>query len=192
MDFNSSHSTNRVDKATHSTTRRRILKTSAGVVAATSAFPVLSGTAAAHFPDQLVIDVKPGCTDNPLDVQNDDEVPVAVLSTEFVDGNGETVMFDPTERDVRYRFGAPDAVESGGGARPVHDGHCTDEGTLVLHFPVEDMDLDGGETTGKLFWERDETGEHGYAGTDEITVTTSSSDSANDLRFLRSRRLALF
>ncbi|MFC4987305.1 hypothetical protein [Saliphagus infecundisoli] len=177
---NSRSPTDRTEKSTHSSTRRRVLKTSAGVVAATGAVSVLTGTAAAHFPDQLVIDVKPGCTDNPLDVQNDGDIPVAVLSTEFVDENGETVTFDPTERAVRYRFGAPATVENGGGARPVHDGECTDEGTLVLQFPIEDMGFEGDETTGKLLWERDETGEHGYAGTDTITVSSQSNESVND------------
>lgn len=166
------HLTDRTDETNHSATRRRVLKTGAGALAAVSALPILSGTVAAHFPEQLVIDIKSGCADNPLSVQTSGVVPVAVLLTEFRDENGEAVTFDPTERDVRYRFGAPDVVEDGEGARSVHSGYDTDNGTLLLHFPMEETGFDGDETAGKLIWERDESGEHGYAGTDEITPTT--------------------
>lgn len=36
---------------------------------------------------------------------------------------------------------------------------------------MEETGFDGDETTGKLVWERDESGEHGYSGTDEVTIT---------------------
>lgn len=95
------------------------------------------------------------------------------MPTEFTDEDGETVRFDPTEEAVRYRFGAPAVVEDGG-ARPVHDGHDTD-GALVLHFPMEETGFDEDSTEGRLVWERDESGEHGYSGTDEVTVTGGGS-----------------
>ncbi len=160
------------------TTRRRVLKTGAGALAAAGAVPLLSGSAAAHFPDQLEIDVRPDCEKNTLDPHSRGVVPVAVMPTEFTDENGETVRFDPTEEAVRYRFGEPAVVEDGGGARPAHDGHDgsdTDGDALVLHFPMEETGFDEDSTEGRLIWERDESGEHGYSGTDEVTVTGGGS-----------------
>lgn len=162
--------------ATAKTTRRRILKTSVGAVATAGLLPLLSGSAAAHFPDQLEIDIKPNCDTNTLNPKSKGVIPVAVLSTEFTDEDGETVQFNPTENDVRYRFGAPDVVDDGGGARPAHSGHtqATDDGddtSLLLHFPMEETGFDSDTTEGKLIWERDESGEHGYSGTDTVTIT---------------------
>lgn len=173
MDDNSHLSTDRADD-TKSTTRRRLLKTGIGAVAAVGGIPVSSTRAAAHFPDRLEIDIEPGCEKNTIDPRTDDVVSVAVLPTEFADENGETVRFDPTEEAVRYRFGAPAAVEDGGGARPTHDGHETavgDDCALVLHFPLAETGFEADATEGTLVWERDESGEHGYAGTDDVTIT---------------------
>ncbi|KYH26059.1 hypothetical protein HAPAU_11500 [Halalkalicoccus paucihalophilus] len=155
------------------TTRRRVLKTGAGALAAVGAVPLLSGSAAAHFPDRLDIDIRPDCEENRINPRSRGVVPVAVMSTEFTDENGETVRFDPIEEAVRYRFGAPAVVEDGGGARPAHDGHdgSDTDGALVLHFPMEETGFDEDSTEGRLVWERDESGEHGYSGTDEVTVT---------------------
>lgn len=176
MDSNSQLSTDHADGTESTTTRRRILKTGAGAVATAGILPVISGTAAAHFPDQLEIDIKPGCSKNNLDARSSGLVPVSVLVTEFTNENGETVRFDPTENDVRYRFGAPAEVEDGGGARSAHCGHAQNEDgdghtALVLHFPMEETGFDGDTTEGKLVWERDESGEHGYSGTDDVTIT---------------------
>lgn len=176
MDSNSQLSAEDADSTGSTTTRRRILKTGVGAVATAGILPIVSGTAAAHFPDQLQIDIKPGCSRNNLDPERSGVVPVSVLVTEFTDENGETVRFDPTENDVRYRFGAPGVVEDGGGARPAHCGHAQNENedgntALLLHFPMEETGFDGDTTEGKLIWERDESGEHGYAGTDDVTIT---------------------
>lgn len=156
------------------TTRRGFLKTGLGVAATAVAVPMLAGRASAHFPDRLAIDIKPDCDENTLNPDCHGVVPVAVLYTEFENEKGETVVFDPTERAMRYRFGAPDAVESGGGARPVHDGHVEDvngdgHDDLVLHFPMEETGFDGDESVGTLLWER-EGGEHGYSGTDNVKI----------------------
>lgn len=158
------------------TTRRRILKTGVGAVATVGVLPLLSGSAAAHFPDQLEIDIKPNCDTNTLNPKSNGVIPVAVLPTEFTGEDGETVQFNPTENDVRYRFGAPDVVDDGGGARPAHNGHPqgndrTDDTSLLLHFPMEETGFDSDTTEGKLIWERDKSGEHGYSGTDEVTIT---------------------
>lgn len=153
-------------------TRRDVLKTGLGAAMGTIALPLISRRAAAHFPDELMIDIKPGCGRNPINPKSRGVIPVTVARTEF-EQDGSRVVFDPAERAVRYRFGAPDVVEQGGGARPVHGGHVVDgddHEILVLHFPTQDAGFDGDESLGKLLWERDENGEHGYAGTDHVTV----------------------
>ncbi|WP_174264867.1 hypothetical protein [Halalkalicoccus jeotgali] len=171
------HSQRSGEQTTRTTpTRRRVLKTGLGAIAAAGTVPLISGTAAAHFPDQLEIDIRPNCDINRLNTKSNSVVPVAVLPTEFTNEDGETEQFDPTENDVRYRFGAPSVVDEGDGARPAHDGHTQDndeheDTALVLHFPLEETGFDSDTTEGKLVWERDESGEHGYSGTDTVTVT---------------------
>ncbi len=133
---------------------------------------MLGGTAVAHFPTKLEIDVKPGSDSNAVNPRSRGVVPVAVLRTD---------EFDPTGEDVRYRFGAPEAVGSGGGARPVHEGHVEDvdgDGSddLVLHFPVRDAGFDGDESEAELRWERDESGEHGLAGRNQVRIVGCGRD----------------
>lgn len=154
--------------------RRRFLKVGASAAATAVAIPVISGTVAAHFPQTLDIDIKPGSDENPINPNSNGVIPVVVLYTEFEDDDGNTVVFDPTDRDVRYRFGAPDVVNDGGGARPAHNGHIRDvdgdgNDDLILHFSTQKTGFDGDEANGKLHWERDETGEHGLSGTDNVT-----------------------
>lgn len=84
---------------------------SAGVAATAVGVATLSGQVAAHFPAGLELDIKPGSEDNPINTNNHGVIPVAVLQTD---------EFDPTGADVRYRFGAPDVVSAGDGARPAH------------------------------------------------------------------------
>lgn len=150
--------------------RRSLLKTGIGAATSVTALAALGGTAAAHFPSGLEIDIKPGSEDNPIDPNSNGVVPVAVLQTE---------EFDPTAENVDYRFGAPDVVSNGGGARPAHGGHVEDvdgdgNDDLVLHFPTAETGFDGDEETGRLEWERGETGaEHGLSGTDDVTIVGS-------------------
>lgn len=70
---------------------------------------------AAHFPDELAINIKPRSDRNPIARNCRGVVPVAVCYTTFED-DGETIVFDLTDRAIRYRFGAPETVENGGGA----------------------------------------------------------------------------
>ena len=56
---------------------------------------------------------------------------------------------------------------------------------LVLDFPVDDMGLDGEEETGWLYWERDDTGEHGYAGVDSVRVYGTGTSNRELLDLLR-------
>ncbi|MFC7029251.1 hypothetical protein ACFQJ5_19485 [Halomicroarcula sp. GCM10025324] len=160
------------------TSRRRLLKGTAGVAATAVAIPTVSGLAAAHFPNELDIDVQPDNADNFIDVDEHDEVEVAVHPAEFLNGDGERETFDPTTETVRYRFGSRSTVDDGGGARPEGDGdvreldghHGESHEALVLTFPVDEMGFDGGEETAWLYWERDESGEHGYAGMDSVSI----------------------
>lgn len=155
------------------TTRRGVLKTGLGAAVGAVTLPLLSRRASAHFPDKLEIDIKPGCTRNPINPKSQGVIPVSVSRSEF-ERDGKHAVFDPTERAVRYRFGAPETVESGGGARPAHGGHVETRSNapdiLVLHFPMQETGFDGDESIGKLLWERDKSGKHGYSGTDQVTI----------------------
>ena len=159
------------------TTRRRLLKGTLGTAVTAAAVPSLSGVAAAHFPTELTIDIQPENAENFIDLSEHDTVTVAVEQSEVVNSDGDSETFDPTERAVRYRFGSRLALEDGGGARPADDGEIREpddaedgQASLVLTFPVDEMGLDGGEETAWLYWERDESGEHGYAGFDSVRV----------------------
>lgn len=169
-----------------STERRTILKTALGAAATVAAIPAVSMVASAHFPKELAIDIAPGSSQNKIDTGENAQVSVAVLHTEFEDEDGNQVVFDPTERAVRYRFGTHERLENGGGARPVGDGEVRDvdgdgDDDLVLTFPIAGTGFSGDETTGTLFWERDESGEHGLSGTDTITLPEDMAVSDIDI-----------
>lgn len=176
--------------------RRRFLKGTAGIGAAVVAVPALSGVAAAHFPAELDIDVQPGNEENFVDLDEHDHVSVAVHPSEFLNSDGERETFDPTERDVRYRLGARSALDDGEGARPSGDGEVTEttighgdhERTtevLTLTFPVERTGLERGDDTVWLYWERDDAGQHGYAGFDTVSVYGGTPSSRELQQFLR-------
>jgi hypothetical protein len=143
-----------------------------------AAVPSLSVVAAAHFPIEIAIDIQPENAENFIDLSEHETVTVAVRQSEFVTNDGNSETFDPTERAVRYRFGSRLALEDGEGARPVDDGEIREpdddaadgQSSLVLTFPVDEMGFDGGEETAWLYWERDESGDHGYAGFDSVRV----------------------
>lgn len=151
--------------------RRGVLRVSAGLAATAVGITTLSGQVAAHFPASLEIDIKSGSEENPINQNSNGVIPVAVLQTD---------EFDPMSEDVRYRFGAPDVVAEGGGARPAHDGHVEDvdgddRDDLVLHFPTDETGFDGDESEGRLEWERTEEGTHGLSGTDTVTIVGQGS-----------------
>lgn len=151
--------------STDHTDRRTVLKTAAGVVASTAAVTALSGSAAAHFPRDLDVDVTPGTEQNAINPRSDGVTTVAVLSNE---------SFDPTSEEIRYRFGPVDVVEAGGGATPVRhrERDVNDDGRedLVLQFRTDRAGVDGDESEAELRWDRDESREHGLSGRDEVTV----------------------
>ncbi|MHC3378678.1 hypothetical protein [Haloarcula sp. H-GB5] len=159
-------------------TRRRVIKGALGTAATAAAVPSLSSVAAAHFPVQLAIDIQPENAENFIDLSEHDTITVAVKQSEFVNSDGDSETFDPTERAVRYRFGSRLVLEDGEGARPVDGGEIREpdddaadgQASLVLTFPVDEMGFDGGEETAWLYWERDDSGDHGYAGFDSVRV----------------------
>lgn len=176
--------------------RRRLLKGTAGVAAGMAAVPALSGVAAAHFPVELDIDVQPGNEDNFIDLDEHDHVSVAVYPSQFLNSDGERETFDPTKRDVRYRFGSRSTLDDGAGVRPVGDGEATTTTTghgdqqqttevLTLTFPVGETGLNSGDDTVWLYWERGESGEHGYSGVDTLSVYGSNPSSKDLLELLR-------
>lgn len=171
-----------------SPTRRRLLRGTLGGVATVVTIPALSGVAAAHFPLRLDIDVQPENETNFIDLDEHESVSVAVHPTEFLNSDGERETFDPTAEAVRYRFGSRFALDDGAGARPTGDGEVieVDDGNgdshdaLVLTFPVGDTGLDGGEETAWLYWEREESGEHGYSGVDTVRIYGSGTADTED------------
>jgi len=176
--------------------RRRFVRGTIGAVGAVAAVPALSGVAAAHFPAELDIDVQPENEDNYIDLDADGNVPVAVLPTEFLNSDGERETFDPTEADVRYRFGSWSALSDGEGARPVDDGevttmesghgdHTHSHEALMLHFPAGESGLDSADDVAWVYWERDDSGEHGYAGFDSVTVVGGEPSSRDLIDLLR-------
>lgn len=158
------------------TTRRGVLRDTVGVAATLASLPLVSGLAAAHFPHDLSIDVQPQDEDSALDLDDDETVTVAVHPSTYLD-HDERATFDPAEAANRYRFGSNHTVADGEGARPEGDGELKEveghDGTheaLFLEFPLADAGFDGGEETAWLYWERDESGEHGLSGVDTVTV----------------------
>ncbi|WP_254521974.1 hypothetical protein [Natrinema caseinilyticum] len=146
--------------------RRRVLRAGSGLAATALGIAALGGQAAAHFPTDLEIEIHPGSDRAPIDPDGRGVVPVAVLRAD---------KFDPTGEPVRYRFGAPDVVRDGAGARPVCDGTACDvngdgRADLVLFFRADEAGFDGDESTARLEWDRTEDGQHGLAGTAPITI----------------------
>jgi len=143
--------------------RRTVLRTTAGLAAATTGLAAFAGSAAAHWEKELDIDVKPGNERNPINPRSRGVTTVAVLHNE---------AFDPTRADVRYRFGASDVVGDGGGARPVRhrvedvDGDGHDD--LVLVFRTAEAGFDHDDEVAELRWDRTEDRLHGLSGQDEI------------------------
>ena len=151
--------------------RRGFLRVSSGLAATAVGIATFGGQVAAHFPSELDIDIKPGSDDHRTNPNSNGVIPVAVL---------QTGQYDPTSEYVRYRFGAPNVIADGGGARPAHSGHVEDvngdgQDDLVLHSPTSETGIDGDESERRLEWERTEEGQHGLSGTDTVTVAGRQS-----------------
>lgn len=150
-------------------TRRTVLTTATGLAAASTGLAAFSGSAAAHWEDELDIDVEPGSDQGTTNPRSRGLTRVAVLTTE---------SFDPIEEDVRYRFGTPEAVENGSGATPIRH-HTEDvngdgDDDLVLFFRAAEADFDADDEEALLHWDRDESREHGLSGRDVAPIANRS------------------
>lgn len=93
------------------------------------------------------IDIKPGSSENPINLSSSGPIPVAILSPH------------PSHIDASsLRFGDTEDVKNGGGADPEHGGHIEDidnDGSddLLLHFPTQDAGFEGDEEKGKVLGE---------------------------------------
>ncbi|AHG01459.1 hypothetical protein HALLA_03460 (plasmid) [Halostagnicola larsenii XH-48] len=146
--------------------RRQAIRVGTGVATAAVGIAAFGGQAAAHFPTDLEIAVRPNCDIARIDLENRTLIPVAVFQTD---------EFDPVNEPVQYRFGEPDTVSDGEGARPVDDGFSVDlngdgRTDLLMFFPTAETDLDGDDSEARLEWERTEDGRHGLAGTASVTI----------------------
>ena len=161
--------------------RRRFLGGAVGTASAAIALPAIVGVAAAHFPAELDIDIQPNNEDNYIDFNEHDHISVAVLPSTFLNSEGKREIFDPTKQSTKYRFGSRSALDDGEGAHPagngkvtkIHSGHGDSAeavDAVALQFPIDSTGLDNGDDVAWLYWERDESGEHGYAGFDTVAV----------------------
>ncbi len=111
--------------------------------------------AALGIPTTLAVEIaiKPGENNNrPVNLRSESILPVAILHTGDFDSPG---LIDPET----VRFGAPETVEAGDGARPIHDGgHVDDVNDSGLedwhcHFRVEETGFQASDTEGTLVGE---------------------------------------
>ena len=143
--------------------RRDVVRSLGAAAGATAVVGGFAGSATAHFPPKLAVEVRPGVTPNRINPDSDGFTAVGVLATE---------EFDPAASPVRYRFGAPELVAEGRGPRSVHheardiDGDGRED--LLLQFPTDDAEL-GGEEVAELRWDRGRNRLHGLSGTDDVT-----------------------
>ncbi|MGH2711994.1 MAG: hypothetical protein ACRDH9_12430 [Actinomycetota bacterium] len=107
----------------------------------------------------VVINIKPGSFENPLNLKSNGVIPLAILTT-MAGEYGLPTDFDAlTVHATSVRFGPEGVVTAGGGASESHGlGHIedalerTDEKTrdgdldMVLHFRTQESELDGTET----------------------------------------------
>ena len=104
-------------------------------------------------PIPVEIVIKPGENDDrPINLRHESTIPVAILHTADFDS---PALIDPDT----VRFGAPETVDSGDGAVPIHvGGHVEDVNDSGLedwhcHFRVADSGFQAGDTQGKLVGE---------------------------------------
>lgn len=165
--------------STNRTGRRTFLKGLTGAITTSAAVSTLTGTAAAHFPPELDVEITPYRGDeddeNRLNRRGCGFVRVAVTNIDDV---------EPTPESTRFRFGAPDAVADGGGAeaaekRQLRDVNGDGIDDLVLRFRLSEAGFTGDESEGELRWDRDETREHGLSGVDTVSFRHDGEANGN-------------
>ncbi|WP_255151832.1 hypothetical protein [Halorarius halobius] len=146
-------------------TRRAVLRTTTGLGAAALGLGSLSGSATAHYPEELDVEVNPGF-DGRIDLAGE-RFAVRVAPNEEHDPTGE--MPGPHYNHTHYRAGTADAVATGPRPEYAYRGLFHD-GSVLLTFPLADTGITTATDTVRLRWERHVGGSHGLSGTDEVTV----------------------
>lgn len=162
--------------------RRTFLSGLAGLTVAGTSLAAFTGSAAAHFPPELDIDVSPHSQQQAAP-HSRGLVRVAVTNLDEVEATADASQF---------RFGAPAAVADGGGAEAVRASDTQDvdgdsQPDFVLWFRLDEAEFTGTEDVGELRWDRDESREHGLSGVDTVSFAdhsqrraeTDSSDQAD-------------
>jgi hypothetical protein len=165
------------DDPTRGIDRRTLLRRGAGTVAATAAaVPALAGVTAAHFPDEIDIDVLPGREPNVVDADEDRFVSVRVSPNDEFDPH--QAFQGPHADHAHYRFGY--MAEGGHGVRPRWS-YMLDEDDpgVVLVFPLGGTGFPDGEHEATLKWEREVGGDHGLSGVDTIVVENGPVQGTN-------------
>lgn len=167
------------DHPTRPLDRRRLLRRGAGIAALAAAVPVLSGSAAAHFPDELDIDVLPRGGTAVVDAADDRFVAVRVEPNEAFDPHQE--FAGPHRDHAHYRFGY--MAEGGHGVRPRWSLLLgEDDPGVLLVFPLAGTGFPEGEQDATLEWEREVGGHHGLSGTDTLVVESGPTPDHGDTR----------
>jgi hypothetical protein len=157
------------DQPTTRMDRRTLLRRGAGVVAAATAIPTLAGTAAAHFPEVLDIDVLPRQGSDVVDAARTRFVAVRVSPNDEFDPHQS--FEGGHEHHAHYRFGHFPEDADLHGVRPRWS-YMTDEDDpgVVLVFPLAGTGFPDGEHAATLRWERHVGGHHGLSGVDTLRV----------------------
>lgn len=165
------------DDSTRGIDRRTLLRRGAGAAATAAAVPAFAGTATAHFPDELDIDVLPGQDRNTVDADEDRFVSVRVAPNDEFDPH--QAFAGPHADHAHYRFGY--MAEEGHGVRPrwsyMRD---EDDPGVILMFPLGGTGFPDGEHEATLKWEREVGSHHGLSGTDAVVVENGPVGSGNE------------
>jgi hypothetical protein len=96
----------------------------------------------------VVIDIKPGSDQNPINPRSRGVIPVAILTTSVADG--DQVDFDATTVDpLSVEFG-PDGAMAAHGRGHIEDADDDGDMDLILHFRTQETGLECGSTEANL------------------------------------------
>ena len=99
----------------------------------------------------VVIDIKPGSDDNPINLGSNGVVPVAVLTTSKADGDAQN--FDARDIDqatVKLAGASPIVTENSGQRGSFEDVDGDGDLDLLVHLPIPDLDLAEADTEATL------------------------------------------
>jgi hypothetical protein len=89
----------------------------------------------------VLIDIKPGSADNPIDLRRKDVIPVVILTTD---------TFDATDIDPSTVEFGPDGATEAHGRGHIEDANKDRRLDLVLHFNTQDTGIQCGDTSASL------------------------------------------